>query len=1432
MSLDPDATVHGAFFSRATDPRWADATALWARPDDDDDAASVDDAVGTLNVDASSGRARVSFRALLDASLALAEAMTRDDHPGTSRRSGPPRSRASDGALLADATAAVLIDSSETLIVAYFACLFAGRAFAPVETALPPAARAGILRTLAAEAGLTHVLVTTAEDARAVARDLETATHPEPPSSPSSSVGVFAVRASPTRAGALDVRVISPDAHHPPEPLRRRLDDRAWSSIVAADASSAVAHAIHTGGTTGAPKAVLCDHRGSILSHAARAAAMPFAPDDITGVVVFGVWDAVCALLAGSPVAMLPGGVLREGAEATARAMVDARATRVTLTPSLAALLVAEAEDEQTAEREERESSESSADADRTYARAAPGSSRRFASRALRNLRAATLCGESVSPTLAASLRGKLRQGATLANLYSLSEAHDVALETEDAAGNGCGAPYPHVMVRVAGHRAIDDESDFFPSPSFRNEDEFQSESESESESEGYLYLGGPALALGYLGAGGVSANASRFGVDANGARWYATGDVAKKMRSDGRLRLVGRGAGATEAKVRGARVDLVAAEEALRAHPAVADCACVARRIVFEDTNGREGSGSRRDVDAATTVAFVVLLAGRRREPRRDDEDANGRDGSCFEEEARAWMRARVPIAAVPSRVVTLEKLPLTAAAGSSAPKCDRRALETVPVPERRRRRERRAMRSNPAGYETTDENETRDGSDERDERDGRVARMTALAARLMRETLPSLASSRRDEDDDEDEAEGSDLDADHDLGFAASGGASLAAQRLLAALRRADAAWNALTPADLMAADTPRRMAAAAAAAADGHGGGTGRAGGTGGVGGEFGSALSDQTGSGVVSRSEGDVIIPRGALSTEEMFAEAAAFARDALSDAIPRLVSSDPGRTPSTTPSTVGGTLSRTPGAPADPPGPRPGPGPGPGPRSFVVSRAGGIFLTGATGLLGGALAREILRVARPDATLFCLTRAEDDAAASTRVFRALADPESGVVDPRVRAVAGDASERRFGLSPETYARLASEIDLVVHAAGTVHALAPYASMRSSNATPATEATRLAATRPGQIGLAHVSSSAVLPPVGARGDARNPAGAAEETDAAWASRRPEFARVGSGSGSTGSSGGTGTGIRTGTPGWGERETSGVDALASLASSGGYDTAEAHGGTYQAYAQAKWVAETVVWTAARDAGVPAVVIRPGNVAPRSSDGEGWRRDATMALAIAAAATGANIAQTGWWRLWWTPADVVARAVVAAANAPESFRTGIAAHVDPVDPVDAGILIREIQIAARRSKAKAKIDRGNDEDEDEEDDDRENQNHKRRDERDDGARTVEGVDALRETLREALRRDGDGDASDALLFRLPPATAAAVEATLEATSGLEGALGLCERRMDATETRKAFGRVMEAFEERKNALEILRTYARAAAASFDYHRNRPSSR
>lgn len=59
-----------------------------------------------------------------------------------------------------------------------------------------------------------------------------------------------------------------------------------------------------------------------MYSHAARAAALPYNTTDddddadVTGVCVFGVWDAVCALLAGSRASMLPVGGVRVGLEA------------------------------------------------------------------------------------------------------------------------------------------------------------------------------------------------------------------------------------------------------------------------------------------------------------------------------------------------------------------------------------------------------------------------------------------------------------------------------------------------------------------------------------------------------------------------------------------------------------------------------------------------------------------------------------------------------------------------------------------------------------------------------------------------------------------------------------------------------------------------------------------------------------------------------------------------------------------------------------------------------------------------------------------------------------------------------------------------------------------------------------------------------------
>ena len=624
----------------------------------------------------------------------------------------------------------------------------------------------------------------------------------------------------------------------------------------------------------------------------------------------------------------------------------------------------------------------------------------------------------------------------------------------------------------------------------------------------------------------------------------------------------------------------------------------------------------------------------------RRDEADEALSVEDTEAEAINAYLTDRLPRWSVPARVVFVASIPLTAALASSAPKCDRRALARMPLPSPRRTRA------------TRDDGEGREA--EREEDDGSVV---AHVAKLAADVLGVDASS-----------------VDGDDSFAQLGGASLEAQRLLYALRSAPTSsmgtlnyvggWDRMTPADIIAADTPRRMAAAA-----------------------MNGSHSDGTG---------------GALTTAGMFAEAAREAKEigvGMWDARgfwKRLEASGSGEV-------VKGVKPSSKTVPS-------------------LGHARGVFLTGATGLLGRCLMHEILARMAPNAVLFCLVRGASAGTAHARLEEK-AFP-SKTLDSRVRVIAGDAAHRKFGLSDEEHARLADSIDVVVHSAGVVSAAAPYASMASGNVAPAREALRLACARPGAIAVHHVSSSAVLPPLG------TPAAESCET-------------------------------------WSESATGGGEALASLAAAGGYDTAEVHGGTWQGYAQAKWVTEMLVWATAKSCGVPVCVYRPGNIGPRSFDGRGCEGDGTMALALATIAggwtSGMRIGER--WKLWWTPADAVARviATVAACEREGDVWANRAFHVDPVKPLPASALMNRMNIRMNVGVWKRPEAPGSD---------------------DDGA---EG------------RGDGDDDqdvsawrpAIVAGLHALPPTLRRKVESLLALKSGLVGAMGAAERRMDGSELR-----------------------------------------
>lgn len=156
----------------------------------------------------------------------------------------------------------------------------------------------------------------------------------------------------------------------------------------------------------------------------------------------------------------------------------------------------------------------------------------------------------------------------------------------------------------------------------------------------GELYIAGAGLARGYLDRPGLTAErfvACPFGPP--GARMYRTGDQV--LWNDQRqLEYLGRSD--SQVKVRGFRVELREAEDALVRHPAVRQAIVVARR---------DRSGTTR------LVSYVVA------------------DPGADPGQIRRWAATVLPEYMVPATVMVIDRLPLTANG-----KVDRRAL---PEPE-----------------------------------------------------------------------------------------------------------------------------------------------------------------------------------------------------------------------------------------------------------------------------------------------------------------------------------------------------------------------------------------------------------------------------------------------------------------------------------------------------------------------------------------------------------------------------------------------------------------------------------------------------------------------------------------------------------------------------------------------------------------------------
>lgn len=146
----------------------------------------------------------------------------------------------------------------------------------------------------------------------------------------------------------------------------------------------------------------------------------------------------------------------------------------------------------------------------------------------------------------------------------------------------------------------------------------------------GEMYVGGPGVADGYLGRPGLTAQ--RFVPDpfsgVSGSRLYRTGDLARRLPS-GELGYLGRAD--QQVKIRGHRIEPGEVQAALLALPAIRAAAVIARD---------DGNGEQR------LVGYVV------------PEEGN----QVRSAEIRRALRTSLPDYMVPSVVVELESIPLTA--------------------------------------------------------------------------------------------------------------------------------------------------------------------------------------------------------------------------------------------------------------------------------------------------------------------------------------------------------------------------------------------------------------------------------------------------------------------------------------------------------------------------------------------------------------------------------------------------------------------------------------------------------------------------------------------------------------------------------------------------------------------------------------------------
>uniref|UniRef100_A0A914I8B1 Carrier domain-containing protein n=1 Tax=Globodera rostochiensis TaxID=31243 RepID=A0A914I8B1_GLORO len=360
-----------------------------------------------------------------------------------------------------------------------------------------------------------------------------------------------------------------------------------------------IAYIVYSSGTTGKPKGIECPHRGAVLSYKWRFRNYPYREDDVVACNVFFVWEMFRPILQATKMVIIPDSTIYDSGP-LCDFLRQNRVTQMLFTPSLLEMVL-DTQDE------------------------------RALADAFQHMRLVHLCGEVVTCALLDRFFRHFPH-VRCANLYSISETHDVAVSNlsefhsrrEKRQFAPVGRVLDGVNVLILDGQTMKRVPIGVP---------------------GEIYVAGPTLARGYINR--PELNRDRFvevpaelRKEVGEVRMYRTGDWGYLMPNS-LLEICGRCD--TMVRIRGYSVELQAIESTLLDMSAVRSCAVV--------SFGAEGEDKQ-------LAAYIVL-----------------RERSVNRKQLRALLKRILPFYMMPQFFVFLDKLPLLPASS----KIDRKSLPPV---------------------------------------------------------------------------------------------------------------------------------------------------------------------------------------------------------------------------------------------------------------------------------------------------------------------------------------------------------------------------------------------------------------------------------------------------------------------------------------------------------------------------------------------------------------------------------------------------------------------------------------------------------------------------------------------------------------------------------------------------------------------------------